>query len=78
MDFYRALSDKLGGQVAATDYLNSIGVKGIKYLDGSSRTAGDGTRNFVMFNPEDIRILERNGQATGQQPWDMESAKPVE
>jgi hypothetical protein len=49
--------------------LANEGIPGIKYLDGTSRTAGDGTRNFVMFNPEDIRILERNGVATGQQPW---------
>jgi hypothetical protein len=57
--------------------LQQAGIPGVKYLDGSSRTAGEGTRNFVMFNPDDIRILERNGQPTGQQPWDMESAVPV-
>jgi hypothetical protein len=57
-------------QVDSSNTLQQIGIKGIKYLDGSSRTAGEGTRNFVMFNPEDIRILERNGVATGQQPWD--------
>jgi hypothetical protein len=50
-------------------YLASKGIPGIKYLDGSSRAGGEGTRNFVMFNPDDIRILERNGQATGQQPF---------
>jgi len=49
--------------------LHAAGIPGIKYLDGSSRTAGEGTRNFVMFNPDDIKILERNGQPTGQQPW---------
>ena len=54
---------------AASDYFASQGIPGIKYLDGSSRTAGEGTRNFVMFNPDDIRILERNGVPTGQQPW---------
>ena len=28
-----------------------------------------GTSNFVVFDPEMIRILERNGQPTGLQPW---------
>jgi hypothetical protein len=54
---------------AASKRLAEIGIPGIKYLDGSSRAGGEGTRNFVMFNPDDIRILERNGQATGQQPF---------
>ena len=27
------------------------------------------TSNFVAFDPEMIRILERNGQATGLEPW---------
>jgi len=58
------------GSKGASDYLQSQGLTGIKYLDGSSRTAGEGTRNFVMFNPGDIRILERNGVPTGQKPWD--------
>jgi hypothetical protein len=43
----------------AQDYLEKL----------AKHTAGEGTRNFVMFNPDDIRILERNGQATGQQPF---------
>jgi hypothetical protein len=31
--------------------------------------APDQTSNFVAFDPEMIRILERNGQATGLEPW---------
>lgn len=58
-----------GNQSAVSDELAQAGIPGIKYLDASSRTAGDGTRNFVMFNPDDIRILERNGQPTGLKPW---------
>lgn len=33
--------------------------------------APDQTSNFVAFDPEMIRILERNGQPTGQQPWGL-------
>lgn len=38
------------------------GVKGIKYLDQGSRGAGDGTRNFVLFDDSLAHILSKNGQ----------------
>ena len=43
--------------------LRTGGIPGIRYLDGGSRSAGQGSSNFVAFDPEMIRILERNGQA---------------
>ena len=49
--------------------LNELGVPGIKYLDSSSLAKGEGTRNYVVFDPDHIRILERNGEATGAKPW---------
>lgn len=48
---------------------NEYGIPGIRYLDGGSRAAGQGSSNFVVFDPNMIRILERNGEATGAQPW---------
>ena len=39
--------------------LRDAGVPGLKYLDGGSRASGDGTRNYVIFDPERIQILER-------------------
>ena len=56
-DFY----NHLGGGEAASEYLNSLGIPGIKYLDGMSRAAGQGSRNFVSFTPDHIEMLERNG-----------------
>jgi hypothetical protein len=49
--------------VAASKHLRGGGVPGIRYLDGGSRGAGSGTRNFVVFPGEEnaLRILERNG-----------------
>lgn len=41
-------------------WLNQAGVKGIRYLDNTSRDAGKGTSNFVVFDPTDVKILERN------------------
>lgn len=43
----------------ASKMLNSLGIKGIRYLDGSSRGAGEGTQNFVVFDDKIIKMLER-------------------
>jgi hypothetical protein len=39
--------------------LNDLGVQGIRYLDQGSRSAGNGSRNYVVFNPDIISILGR-------------------
>jgi hypothetical protein len=43
--------------------LADMGVPGIRYLDGGSRSAGQGTSNYVVFpgNEGLLSILERNG-----------------
>jgi hypothetical protein len=52
------------GDAAASDALRQAGIPGIRYLDGGSRTAGQGSSNYVVFPGEEnmLRILERNGQ----------------
>lgn len=52
------------GQEMASEFLRKAGIPGIKYLDEGSRSAGQGTRNFVVFPGEEknMTILERNGQ----------------
>jgi hypothetical protein len=37
------------------------GIPGIKYLDQGSRAAGEGSRNYVVFNPDIIEILRKYG-----------------
>ena len=51
--------------VAASEKLKALGIPGVKYLDGGSRGAGQGSSNFVVFpgNEGLLSILERNGQA---------------
>jgi len=51
------------GPDSAAKELFGYGIPGIRYLDGGSRAAGEGTRNFVMFpGTEDrIRILRKYG-----------------
>ena len=39
--------------------LKDAGIPGIKYLDQGSRQGGKGTHNFVVFDPEQVKILER-------------------
>jgi len=63
-DLFMELSKQLGGQKYVSEALRDMGIPGIKYLDATSRGAGKGTRNFVMFPGEEqsLTILERNGQ----------------
>ncbi len=73
-DIYNRLSEIYGsvggnGSAKSTEAFGKLGIPGIRYLDGGSRSAGQGSSNFVSFDPEMIRILERNGQPTGLQPW---------
>jgi len=45
--------------------LREAGIPGIKYLDQGSRTAGDGSRNYVVFDDKLISILKRYGWVPG-------------
>ena len=47
-----------------SEMLRKQGIPGIRYLDGGSRGAGQGTSNYVVFpgNEDILKILERNGQ----------------
>tara|TARA_R110000868_G_C10780191_1_gene755443 strand:- start:44 stop:1015 length:972 start_codon:yes stop_codon:yes gene_type:complete len=60
--FYTALSEELGSQEKATKALQKAGISGVKYLDATSKDLGQGTRNFVVFDPSNVKILERNNQ----------------
>jgi hypothetical protein len=44
------------------DQIKNLGIPGIRYLDRSSRTAGEGTRNIVVFPGEEqnVKILSRD------------------
>jgi hypothetical protein len=50
------------GSKIASEQLNQLGIKGIRYLDEGSRVAGKGTSNYVVFDPTDVKILEKNSQ----------------
>jgi hypothetical protein len=52
-------------QIEKAKRLQELGIPGIRYLDGGSRGAGQGTSNYVIFpgNEGLLTILERNGMA---------------
>ena len=58
-DFYTELSVGLGSDMNASKFLNSVGITGISY-PSQYRTGGreDEKRNFVIFNEEDLEIVE--------------------
>jgi hypothetical protein len=56
-------ASELQGAGAVSSALRSAGIDGIQYLDAGSRAAGDGTRNYVMFDDKLIDILRRYGIA---------------
>ena len=56
------VGNKAPGQINASKKLNELGIKGIRYLDEGSREKKQGTSNFVVFDPKDVKILEKNSQ----------------
>ena len=44
-------------QRAASERLNALGIKGIRYLDGNSRADGEGSHNYVVFDDKAIEVL---------------------
>lgn len=50
-----------GNPKYTAEKLKEAGITGIRYLDQGSRAKG-GTSNFVVFDPTDVKILERNNQ----------------
>jgi hypothetical protein len=67
-DLYFNAMDKAGSSDAtksgfqkASEYLNSLGIKGNKYTDRTYGTVAKDPTNYVVYNPEEIKILERNG-----------------
>ena len=59
-EIIRAIERRSESKTGATNALRNAGIPGIKYLDQSSRQAGEGTRNFVVFDDELVDIINRH------------------
>lgn len=57
----------------ASRLLHEAGLHGIQYLDAQSRSTGDGTHNYVVFDETRVHTLERNGR-----PVSFAAAAPEE
>jgi hypothetical protein len=56
------IANELGiSEREASQKLREAGIPGIKYLDAGSRGAGDGSRNYVVFDDSLIEILRKYG-----------------
>lgn len=53
---------KVGKGSSGSKIMQDSGLTGVKYFDQMSRDANKGTRNFVVFDPEHLQILERNNE----------------
>lgn len=57
-EIYTRLSSDKHGDKSASLYLYSLGIRGIRYLDGSSRRKGEGNYNYVIFDEKDVENTE--------------------
>lgn len=66
-EFYHGLAEIAGSDEAATRLLHQAGIKGVKYLDASSRKEGEGSRNYVVFD-HDLVTTKRKYAEGGEVP----------
>ncbi len=65
--WYSALARQVGSDKQASFYLRAEGVPGISYLDGASRGATGGSRNFVIFDEALLSVVGREQVAVRYQ-----------
>lgn len=76
-ELYRELVDQKESQAAASEYLNSIGIPGLRYLDGSSRGKGEGSYNYVIWDEPSIQVLETFYQRSQGQQQGQQQGRPI-
>lgn len=76
-EFYKDLARTWSDDAEASEYLRFLGIRGIKYLDGSSRGKGEGNYNYVIFDDQDVEILD-TFQMAASGLTDQQYAKLVE
>ena len=67
--FYQSLSKLLGSDKAASEHLDSLGIPGLRFLDGSSRGKADGNYNYVIWDENRITIEAINDEAKQAQEY---------
>jgi hypothetical protein len=78
-EYYEFLSKNQGSPAKASEMLQRQGITGNRYLDEVSRNRGQGTSNFVVFEPSNVKILEQNSKPlTRKEILEQELKKVVE
>jgi len=67
-ELYRRFSqESQKGDRAASEYLHSLGIRGIKYEDGNTRNKdGEKNYNYVIFSDDDVAIQEMYQKMNGR------------
>lgn len=55
--------ERTHGEQAVPQMLRDSGIPGVKYLDGGSRSTGEGTSNYVIYDDKLIDIVKKYGVA---------------
>jgi hypothetical protein len=55
------ISGERNPYAGASQRFREAGIPGIRYLDQGSRTAGDGSRNYVVFDEKLVQIMKKYG-----------------
>jgi len=58
-DLYESLSRKLGSDKTASLFLSSLGISGHRFLDGNSRSKGEGSYNYVIYDETQAQIVDK-------------------
>lgn len=60
---YQSIRSSLGSDSETSRALSAAGIPGLKYLDGGSRAAGEGSHNYVIWDESKVEILKKYGIA---------------
>jgi hypothetical protein len=75
-EHYRNIFHENDNRVYKTAFrrmMNDEGVPGIRYLDQGSRSAGEGSRNYVVFSDQIIDIVRKYGIAAAASMYGMDA-----
>jgi len=61
---YQDIEADLGSDQAASEYLNSLGIPGLRYWDGGSRDRAQGMRNVVVWDQKTLDAMNAQVQRT--------------
>ncbi len=64
--YYRIKGER-NGQEAASKFLHSLGIPGLRYLDGFSRNKGEGSHNYVIWDENAMEIVREHYRKSGQE-----------